>query len=982
MINGTTALLSWLRANTSTDQMKAKTTASGPSTTQRRNAPRRRYEVHGERTCYRCRQTGHYARECPRADSQQLTETKVKTMKNLIRSMTLNERSQFKEFVTRAEKLRMLIKTMTTTERSEFKTRVLEKNEQQEISTTVLSRKTNPRTNPMITAVPPSRETGPHTNQMLSQALMKFAKKQVRCSECGGEHPTRVCIHRSKRLREERERTTRPKTMTTTREIMKQRHTLPKTVRFDAAIEEIPDTQPPTSPISKLVEKLEGLHIPSNDETDDENSGSDTLRNSEESNDAESIETQQPSSQNNEANARLAYAEWLRKTSDNVYMSNRKSMVLKAYIHAAHRRTEAPNLLDSGATENFINLNYAKWLKLPLKRLPYERPLFNVDGSTNKTGTLKYYTDLEVQTGKKRTNMRFFLADLGEHKVILGYPWFAANQPKIDWARGWIDTTQLPLILRSANAVKPQFNPNTHNLPDPVEEEVLYIGKIVIGSQIARQTMSSTLAEEHDKPQLNPIPTEYRRHAKVFSEEAAQRFPESRIWDHAIELKPGAPATLPGKIYALTQLEQAELAKFVKEHLAKGYIRSSKSPYAAPFFFIKKKDGKLRPVQDYRRLNEWTIRNRYPLPLIPQLINRVRGKALFTKFDIRWGYNNVRIKEGDEWKAAFITNEGLYEPTVMFFGLTNSPATFQAMMNAIFEDEIREGWLTVYMDDMLIATPDDPVLHQECVHRVLDKLEKHDLYLKPEKCAFMQRCIEFLGVVLEDNTIQMDPTKIKGVAEWPFPRNPTDIRSFLGFTGFYRYFIPNYSRVARPLLDLTKKATPWVWEEAQTKAFETLKRLMCTEPVLTQPQYDKPFILHTDASAYGMGAILLQEGGINPQKPSKPRLHPIAYYSATLTPTERNYDIYERELLAIIKALQHWRPHLAWTPHPFTLITDHANLTFWKHPRKVNRRVARWYAELQDYWFEIKHIPGKTHTAADFLSRPFINDKGKQDNKM
>jgi len=356
-------------------------------------------------------------------------------------------------------------------------------------------------------------------------------------------------------------------------------------------------------------------------------------------------------------------------------------------------------------------------------------------------------------------------------------------------------------------------------------------------------------------------------------------------------------------------------------------------------------------------------------------------KKLFTKFDVRWGYNNVRIKEGDEWKAAFITNEGLYEPTVMFFGMTNSPATFQAMMNAIFEEEIREGWLTVYMDDMLIATPNDPAFHKQCIHKILDKLEKHDLYLKPEKCTFTQKRIEFLGVVLENNTIQMDPTKIKGVAEWPYPKNPTDVHSFLGFTGFYRYFIPNYSRIARPLLDLTKKATPWVWTEAQTTAFETLKKLMCSKPVLTQPQYDKPFVVHTDASAYGVGAILLQEGEINPQKPLKPRLHPIAYYSATFTPTERNYDIYECELLAVIKALQNWRPHLAWTSHPFTLITDHANLMFWKHPRKVNRCVARWFAELQDYWFEIKQVPGKTHTAVDFLSRPFVDDKGEQDNE-
>src|SRR5712675_450525 len=257
MINRTTARLSWLHASTNTNQTKAKMTASGPSTTRMRNAPRRRYETHGERTCYRCRQTGHYARECPHAYSQQSTETKIETMENLIRSMTLNERSQFKGFVTRAEKLRMLIKTMTTTEQSEFNAYVLGKNEQQEISTNMLSRETSPRTNPTITAVPPSRETGPHTNQTLSQTLMKFAKKQRRCDECGEEHPTCICIHRSKRLREERERTMRSKTMTTTSGITKQRHAPPKTVRFDASIEETPDTQPPTSLTNELVEKLE-----------------------------------------------------------------------------------------------------------------------------------------------------------------------------------------------------------------------------------------------------------------------------------------------------------------------------------------------------------------------------------------------------------------------------------------------------------------------------------------------------------------------------------------------------------------------------------------------------------------------------------------------------------------------------------------------------------------------------------------------------
>ena len=236
----------------------------------------------------------------------------------------------------------------------------------------------------------------------------------------------------------------------------------------------------------------------------------------------------------------------------------------------------------------------------------------------------------------------------------------------------------------------------------------------------------------------------------MFSEQEAQRFPGPRIWDHAIELKKDAPAIIPGRVYALTQSEQKALQEFLTEHLRKGYIRPSKSPYASPFFFIKKKDGKLRPVQDYRRVNEWTIRNRYPLPLIPELINRVKGAALFSKFDVRWGYNNVRIKAGDEWKAAFITNEGLFKPRVMFFGLTNSPATFQTMMNAIFTQELREGWVTIYMDDILIHTTDDLPLHRRRVHQILDKLQHHDLYLKPEKCLFEKREMEFLGVVLQN----------------------------------------------------------------------------------------------------------------------------------------------------------------------------------------------------------------------------------------
>ena len=284
------------------------------------------------------------------------------------------------------------------------------------------------------------------------------------------------------------------------------------------------------------------------------------------------------------------------------------------------------------------------------------------------------------------------------------------------------------------------------------------------------------------------------------------------------------------------------------------------------------------------------------------------------------------------------------------------------------------------MDDMLIHTKKDVQLHRKLVHHVLDKLRRHDLFLKPEKCLFEQSTMEFLGVVLENGTIRMDPTKVKGVADWPLPRTVKDVRAFLGFTGFYRYFVPNYSMIAQPLIELTKKAVPFHWEEPQVKAFETLKSLMCCRPILRQPNYKKPFFLATDASAYGVGAVLSQEGGLHPRT-KKSIQHPIAYYSATFTPTERNYDIYERELLAILKVLEHWRSHLAATEIPVTVLTDHANLTFWKNPRKVNRRVARWFATLQDYNLLIKHVLGKLHAAPNMLSRPPGTDKGELDNQ-
>jgi hypothetical protein len=271
----------------------------------------------------------------------------------------------------------------------------------------------------------------------------------------------------------------------------------------------------------------------------------------------------------------------------------------------------------------------------------------------------------------------------------------------------------------------------------------------------------------------------------VFQKEEFDRLPDRRRWDHAIELKDQTTVEgLKSKVYPLARLEQEELDRFIEEHLWSGRIRPSKSPIASPFFFVKKKDGTLRPVQDYRRLNMLTIKNRYPLPLISEVINKLRKASYFTKLDVQWGYNNIRIRDGDEWKAAFITNRGLFEPLVMFFGLTNSPATFQTMMDDLFYDLINRGVVVVYMDDIMVFTE----MHEEhhnVVQEVLGILRDNQLYLKAEKCEFEQMEVEYLGLIVSKGEIKMDPVKVQGVDEWTVPKGKKDVQAFLRFVNFY-----------------------------------------------------------------------------------------------------------------------------------------------------------------------------------------------------
>ena len=240
-----------------------------------------------------------------------------------------------------------------------------------------------------------------------------------------------------------------------------------------------------------------------------------------------------------------------------------------------------------------------------------------------------------------------------------------------------------------------------------------------------------------------------------------------------------------GKVYPLSADERKATDKFIDEHLKSGKIRPSSSPQASPFFFVKKKDGKLRPCQDYRYLNEHTVCDGYPLPLISDLLDKLQGAKIFMKFDVRWGYNNVRIKDGHQWKGAFTTHRGLFEPMVMFFGMMNSPATFQCFMNDSFRDMIAEGWLLIYMDNLLIFSPDEKT-HEERAKQVLAWMEELDLHLRLSKCQFAVSEVEYLGMIIKPNELAMDPIKLDGIAAWPTQTKLKEVRSFLGFANYYR----------------------------------------------------------------------------------------------------------------------------------------------------------------------------------------------------
>ncbi|KAA0060279.1 pol protein [Cucumis melo var. makuwa] len=530
--------------------------------------------------------------------------------------------------------------------------------------------------------------------------------------------------------------------------------------------------------------------------------------------------------------------------------------------------------------------------------------------------------------------------DMLDFDVILGMDWLAANHTSIDCSRK--EVTFNPPSMASFKFK----GGGSRSLPQVISA--------IRASKLLSQGTWGILASVVDTREVDvslssePVVGDY---PDVFSEELPG-LPPHREVEFAIELEPGT-VPISRAPYRMAPAELKELKVQLQELLDKGFIRPSVSPRGAPVLFVKKKDGSMRLCIDYRELNKVTVKNRYPLPRIDDLFDQLQGATVFSKIDLRSGYHQLRIKDGDVPKTAFRSRYGHYEFIVMSFGLTNAPAVFMDLMNRVFR-EFLDTFVIEFIDDILIYSKTEAE-HEEHLRIVLQTLRDNKLYAKFSKCEFWLKQVSFLGHVVSKAGVSVDPAKIEAVTGWTRPSTVSEVRSFLGLVGYYRRFVENFSRIATPLTQLTRKGAPFVWSKACEDNFQNLKQKLVTAPVLTVPDGSGSFVIYSDASKKGLGCVLMQQGKV------------VAYASRQLKCHEQNYPTHDLELAAVVFALKIWRHYLY--GEKIQIFTDHKSLKYFFTQKELNMRQRRWLELVKDYDCEILYHPGKANVVADALSR-------------
>jgi hypothetical protein len=628
-------------------------------------------------------------------------------------------------------------------------------------------------------------------------------------------------------------------------------------------------------------------------------------------------------------------------TKDDDYSKDEASPM---YLRGNIEGTNFDVLIDSGAGLNYISRRVVEQLQLRTWNtkepvwvlLPNETPLM----CTSRT-----VVQLELSDNYNPI-VRLHVVDM-KYQVILGKGWLAETtyDADIDWRKNTVRIRERLIQGYTIPRHEPMMSAMQFKKALRNGEEAYMC--LVTAEPVEEEELQAQVQE----PEVDTLLEEYQ---DVFPEDLPKELPPSRTVDHRIELTSGSgPVSRP--TYKLSLSEMDEMKRQLDDLLDHKFIQPSQSPYGAPVLFVKKKEGDLRMCIDYRALNKQTVRDTYPLPRIDELTDQLLGARIFSKIDLRSGYHQIRVHPDDTHKTAFKTRYGLYEFRVLPFGLTNAPGTFMRLMNDIFREEL-DRCVIIYLDDILIFSPNEEQ-HREDVRKVLQKLRQENLYAKKTKCEFFRREIAFLGHVISGEGIEPDPAKVTTVQKWPRLTHVKEVQSFIGLVNYYRTFIPDYAKIATPLTNLLRKDQPFEWKAEQEEAFIALKKALMTTPVLSIFNPHRPIEVHTDASNFAIGAVLLQDG------------HPVAYESRKLSSAEVNYPVHEKEHLSIVYALTKWRTYLHGTKDPFTVITDHQSLKYLETQGTLSSRQARWGEKLAEFNFDIRYKRGRLHVAPDAISR-------------
>ena len=545
-------------------------------------------------------------------------------------------------------------------------------------------------------------------------------------------------------------------------------------------------------------------------------------------------------------------------------------------------------------------------------------------------------TNTTLKIGTESFNMNVVVADI-DQDGILGMDFLQDNNSAINCESGLI--TINGVSIQCTNTDDTHKIAEIHQFPMEIPEHL---------HDIYERTKENTQGYEME------IATLLVKYEDVFSKGDKDIGRTDKV-KHSIHTTCLAPIRQCPRRAPMGQREEIE--KQVNDMLERGIITHSASPWSSPIVLVDKKDGTKRFCVDYRMLNKHTIKDSFPLPRIDESIDYLAGAKYYCTLDLASGYWQVPLDEDAKQKSAFVVPGGLFQFEVMPFGLCNAPSTFERLMENVMIG-LQHKILLIYLDDIIVYGP----TIEEVISRletVLQRLREAKLKLKPKKCHLFCKQVLYLGHVISPDGTSTDPQKIETIKTWTQPKTQTEVRSFLGLASYYRRYIKGFSSTAKPLHALTEKDKPFEWTDECNKAFNDLKEKLMTSPILAYPEFGQPYILDTDASNFGIGAVLSQV------QQGTERV--IAYGSRTLNRAERNYCVTRRELLAVVHFLKHFKHYLY--GQEVLVRTDHGALRWLLDFKSPEGQIARWIEIISQYKLTLQHRPGRVHSNADGLSR-------------